>query len=474
MAAVKLSPKTRELKEKADFAFTAQKWAKALDLYRKFDQEAPNDPRALQRIADLQRRFGDETDSVETYKRVVTIYTDQGFWAKAIAMNKIILEIDPKDLEVQKKLARMMSMQSNPGSVTDPGFRKAPASEILDTAIESASISISGATPLTYSDPAHDGAIGNLVDLDPEEPISKAPPGVSYGSSGSDLELLGTPQVGLQGIPLFSDMSVEEFHAVIDRLAVRLFPPGALVCEEGDLGRSMFIVAEGFLEVFTKEADGSRLVLGHLKGGEFFGEFGLLTNGQRNASVQATTPVELLEITSADFEIIAGKHPRVFGILEDYVRRRMLNNILTKSPVFRALTVTERTNLIRLLKPWNVKMGEVITPQGSAGDEMYFIKSGSVAVVVAQETGEKIQVGELGCGDYFGEVAMLTGKPRTATVSAKTDCQLFELKRKDAALVLRGNREILLRLRDKMNERAKDTIEAFRSYTESRTTLSLV
>ena len=65
-------------------------------------------------------------------------------------------------------------------------------------------------------------------------------------------------------------------------------------------------------------------------------------------------------------------------------------------------------------------------------------------------------------------------QPRTATVRAKTDCELYGLNRADAARVLRRNRQILMLLRDRMHERAQDAIAAHRSYMEARTTLSFV
>ncbi|MCB0309203.1 MAG: cyclic nucleotide-binding domain-containing protein [Bdellovibrionales bacterium] len=77
-------------------------------------------------------------------------------------------------------------------------------------------------------------------------------------------------------------------------------------------------------------------------------------------------------------------------------------------------------------------------------------------------------------GDFVGEIAMLSGKKRTATVKALTDVEVFCLKRIDAAKVLRGNRDILVLLQSKMKERKKETNETLDAYREAQNTLSLV
>ncbi|MFH1018017.1 MAG: cyclic nucleotide-binding domain-containing protein [Pseudomonadota bacterium] len=474
MPAPKLAPHIRDLKEKAEQAFATQKWAKALTLYLKLGQELSNDPSVLKRIGDLHRRFGEKAEAVEALKKVAVLYAGQGFWAKAIALNKMILEMDPGDISIQRKLAQMMAARTETASRTDPEFRSPTTSEILETTIESVSPSISETEPEGSVEPAQSWMMGNLVEFEEHDLAEKIEVGESGDWKADHARTLGTPRTGLKNVPLFSDMTVEEFHAFLDRLTIRWCPPGTLVCGEGDPGRSMFIVADGELEVFTRDADGARVFLARLRGGDFFGEFGLLTNERRNASVEARTDAELLEITSADLEAIAGRHPRIRSILHEYLRQRILNNILAKSPVFRVLTPTERSNLIAVLRPRDAGAGETIIVQGSEGEEMYFIKTGSVSVLMTPATGERIVVGELGPGDYFGEVAMLTGKPRMATVRAASDCALFELKRKEAAQVLRGSREVLQRLRAKIDERTQDTIEAYRSYLESRETLDLV
>ncbi len=452
----------KDLKAKADKAFSEQKWKKALELYQEATSHLGDDPRMDQRMGDLCRRFKMNDEAVNHYKRVAETYSHGGFWAKAIAINKIILEIDPTDTSVQRRLAEIYSKQ---GTQT----RTIPDSLARAEPKERAAISIAGTEPLTLDTPPDD--LGTTIDLasasgpgsekviDLEEPVT--------GNS------LGTPVDRLSGVPLLSEMSTDELFSLMERLTVRRFPPDSFVCEEGDIGASMYIISEGQVEVFARDGDGSRLVLCRLRGGDFFGEFGLLTNGRRNATVEAKTEVELLELTRADLDAIAVKHPRIWNVLEDYIRRRVIDTILRKSDVFRALTERERMLATEALTLRKVKMGETVMAEGSEGDEMFFVKSGKLLVLIG-EGNHRVVVGELGPGEYFGEVAMLTGKPRMATIQAKQDSELYALRRQDAAGIFKNNSEILLRLKKKMTARREETAEVQRSMEEARKTLEMV
>src|SRR5260370_1960359 len=70
--------------------------------------------------------------------------------------------------------------------------------------------------------------------------------------------------------------------------------------------------------------------------------------------------------------------------------------------------------------------GEKIISQDDPGQSMYVLSSG-VARVTAQRDGRESILGELVSGECFGEISLLTGSPRTATVIAKTDCDIVEI-----------------------------------------------
>jgi len=106
--------------------------------------------------------------------------------------------------------------------------------------------------------------------------------------------------------------------------------------------------------------------------------------------------------------------------------------------------------------------GERVIEEGDSGDSMYLVCSGS-ARVIAHLMGKEIELAELGEGDLFGEVAFLTGRPRTAEVVAAGPLKVFEINRLDIERIIERNPEVLSRLEDFYERRAKDTIIKIRA-----------
>jgi small-conductance mechanosensitive channel len=103
----------------------------------------------------------------------------------------------------------------------------------------------------------------------------------------------------------------------------------------------------------------------------------------------------------------------------DLVRRA-----LSQVSIFSSLKDDERSELAAGALPHLYAQGELIVRQGDAGHSMFVVASGEA--VVTLEPGDQ-EVARLGAGAFFGEMSLLTGAPRTATVRAATDSELIEL-----------------------------------------------
>jgi CRP-like cAMP-binding protein len=97
--------------------------------------------------------------------------------------------------------------------------------------------------------------------------------------------------------------------------------------------------------------------------------------------------------------------------------------ILSTVGIFASLSDQERERLAASARERLYGAGEAIVRQGEAGASLFVISTGE-AVVTIDPGGE---VARLNGGDYFGEMSLLTGEPRTATVSARRDCRVFEV-----------------------------------------------
>ncbi len=111
--------------------------------------------------------------------------------------------------------------------------------------------------------------------------------------------------------------------------------------------------------------------------------------------------------------------------------------------------------------------GERVIEEGDSGDSMYLISSGR-AKVIAHVMGKEIELAELGEGDLFGEVAFLTGRPRTAEVIAEGPLRVLEIGRLDIERIIERTPEVLSRLEDFYEKRARDTIMKIRTRPDNR------
>jgi cAMP-dependent protein kinase regulator len=133
-----------------------------------------------------------------------------------------------------------------------------------------------------------------------------------------------------------------------------------------------------------------------------------------------------------------------------------------KSAIFEVLTEEERDALVREMDIESHDEGSVIIAEGDPGSSMYLIVAGEVKVYTrgSGKNGGSVYLAKLGDGDFFGEVSVLTGKPRTATITASQRTELLRLDKEKLDNALAKYPGIRKVLDDFYQRRAKHTVEA--------------
>jgi CRP/FNR family transcriptional regulator, cyclic AMP receptor protein len=127
---------------------------------------------------------------------------------------------------------------------------------------------------------------------------------------------------------------------------------------------------------------------------------------------------------------------------------------LGRCPFFARLSRGDLLALAKVTEDLEVEQGKVLTRQGQSGSEFFVIVDGEVSVT---KDGEEIRT--LGPGDFFGEIALLEDRPRTATVTAKTPLRFFVLTRQAFRSLLAHQPELEEKVGSALEERVRATSE---------------
>lgn len=140
----------------------------------------------------------------------------------------------------------------------------------------------------------------------------------------------------------------------------------------------------------------------------------------------------------------------------------MFSRPVPKSPLFEILGDVEREAIVKEMEVETHDEGSVILNEGDPGTSMYLIASGEVKVYTrsTNAAGGSVYLARLGEGDFFGEVSVLTGKPRTATITASQRTELLRLDKSKLDAVLGKHPGLRKVLDDFYKQRAKHTVEA--------------
>jgi len=115
----------------------------------------------------------------------------------------------------------------------------------------------------------------------------------------------------LQRVPLFKGVSRREFGTLFQALVRRDYQPGEALFQEGDIGRALFILESGEVEVTHNGKDGKPRHVTVLKTGDCFGEIALVDHLPRIATVTAKNPVRAYLLYKTELEKLADHSPHI-------------------------------------------------------------------------------------------------------------------------------------------------------------------
>lgn len=217
--------------------------------------------------------------------------------------------------------------------------------------------------------------------------------------------------------------------------------PGQAIVRQGEAGDALYLVASGRLQAARRRTDGTETVLGEVCTGELVGEGAVLTDEPRYASVTALQESNLLRLSRSDFQTLMADHPEEFRQISSIIARRVqeahkqkfrpvsrnLIEFLQSVPLFAFLPGP----LLREIEPhltWlHLPAGRELMRQGDDADGLYVVVGGRLRYESRDQQGRITRAGDFARGEIIGELALLTGDNRSATVRAMRDSELVKL-----------------------------------------------
>jgi CRP-like cAMP-binding protein len=260
-------------------------------------------------------------------------------------------------------------------------------------------------------------------------------------------------------IPLFSELNEQELQLFLRNLQVKTYQKGVLICCEGEIGDSLFIISRGEVAVSRQMPSGREVWIRNLKDGDFFGEFGFFTDQKRHATVKSLTECEILEISRNELNEMIKIHPHIKEVLQNLFNQRVLDLFLGLSPFFSSLAPVEREEVLKRFCLHKIPEETILFKGGDLPKSLYMVKSGEVEIFTQNRQGKKIVLATMRSGNIFGEIGPLFNKPRMATAKTTRPSELLELTKEDLEACLHQFPKLRSTLKEISSKRLAQMIE---------------
>ena len=216
---------------------------------------------------------------------------------------------------------------------------------------------------------------------------------------------------------VFRFLSDEHFDAIEALLQDERYDFGDVIVKQGDPADAFYVLTTGRARALKIRADGEEIPLGVLKPGDSFGEAALADGGTRNATVRCSTAVDVLRIDRDEFLQLLSHEPDLRQSIETTGRNRALQSFLYQFSNFGRLPTPVLRSMIEKFKPISIGKGDLIIQEGSGAGPLFILEKGR-ALAFTAPNGRQRNLAFYREGDFFGELSILNGSPRAASVEA--------------------------------------------------------
>ena len=465
----------RQLRLEAAEATTAGKHKRALGAYLELETLEPRDAQWPKRAGEVYRKLNRSNDAADAFTRAADRYAQGGFLVQAIAVCKLILQIDPRHGAALQRIAAMNELI---GAGPTRAVAMADNNPNLAGSDAVQSLRRRGMTEA-----------GNAFELEANRTISpsESPP-IAIPRTRTPAAVM-PPAVGMAGRtqtpPVGAALSQQERHAIdnlhdlalprtktsnaqsqisqartkskpitlppnqgIDAIELKTHIPQSFERHDNS---GVYVIPIDDEDFLLQDAEQAGLAVPRIVVETASEPFALEAN-----EVEDIDELELEDLE--DFEEIPLPAPRALGLAAA--------EALAATPLFSGLSQEALESLVAELMLVQLEPDEVLFHEGDPGDALYVIVEGELAVQA--EGPPRVEMARLGPGSFIGEVALMTDQPRSATVSAIGVAELLRIDRATLKRVLAMHGEVLTSVlrfvRDRLVDRWTRTSPLFRPF----------
>uniref|UniRef100_A0A8C2ZB21 cAMP-dependent protein kinase type II regulatory subunit n=1 Tax=Cyclopterus lumpus TaxID=8103 RepID=A0A8C2ZB21_CYCLU len=234
-------------------------------------------------------------------------------------------------------------------------------------------------------------------------------------------------QDACQDILLFKTLEQEQFSEVLDAMFEVLVKAQEHIIVQGDDGDNFYVIENGVYDIFVQK-DRVSVCVGKYDNKGSFGELALMYNTPRAATIIATQDGALWGLDRATFHRLI--------VRNNAKKRRTYETFIECVPLLKSLELSERMKIVDVVGARVFKDGECLITQGEEAACFYVVESGEAKIMIkskmkaVQQDNIEVEVARCSRGQYFGELALVTNKPRAASVYAvgETKCLVIDIQ----------------------------------------------
>ncbi|XP_024138297.1 cAMP-dependent protein kinase type II-beta regulatory subunit [Oryzias melastigma] len=249
--------------------------------------------------------------------------------------------------------------------------------------------------------------------FNPDEDEEDKEPRVTYPKTDEQRQRL---QEACRDILLFKNLDPEEISQVLDAMFEKFCTEGEHIIDQDDDGDNFYVIESGTFNIFVK-VDGIEKLVGCYDNRGSFGELALMYNTPRAATIIATSPGALWCLDRLTFRRIIVKN--------NAKKRKLYEAFIETLPLLTSLETSERMKVVDVLSTRVYNDSQQIIAQGDLADCFYIVESGQVRITMKRsrmtkkdQEEEEVEIATCTRGQYFGELALVTNKPRAASAYA--------------------------------------------------------